>query len=74
MAQALDLGGDQENPMEVGDSRSPESHPLPKSNGHCKTGTPVKENESQTFEGTCFAQSQQLLKSHPESCGQRSKT
>lgn len=33
MAWALDLGGDQENSMEVGDSRSQEADSLPKSNG-----------------------------------------
>lgn len=33
MAQALNLGGNQENPMKVGDSRSQEAYLLPKSNG-----------------------------------------
>lgn len=39
MAQALDLGADQEYSVEVGDSRSQEAHPLPKSKGPYKTGT-----------------------------------
>lgn len=45
MAQALDLGGDQEYSMEVGDSRSQETHPLPLSNGPLLYRYIVKENE-----------------------------
>ena len=39
MTEALALGEDQEYPMEVGESRPQEAHPLPQSNGPSKTGT-----------------------------------